>query len=427
MRKPALTDDWAGGRPYGAVRSTVRNVKAYPPFRFCKHERLGDCGGPGHGGRQPPSPADLGGALGFLAVRIVLTVVFALAGLTKLADRTGTRRTLGDFGVAEPVASPAAVLVPVGELAVAAGLLFTGSARAGAAGALVLLAMFSAGITASLARGQRPDCHCFGQVRSTPIGPDTLVRNAVLAGAAAAVAAWGPGAGPGRITDWLGERSGGEAVGVSAGAVLFLLVVVEGWLIMQLTRQQGRLLLRLDALEGRGVQPGLPVGHEAPPFDLPTVTGDYRSLADLLDDTRPVLLVFTEPNCGPCRALLPEIGSWQADYHHLLRVAVISGGAAALDHGRVGDRHLTEVLLADTTTPAAYRINRTPAAVLIDRTARIASPVGVGADAIRRLVLRATSAVTTGPARTASPTASGNSQTTHPVSSIPAGQDQPRT
>jgi uncharacterized membrane protein YphA (DoxX/SURF4 family)/thiol-disulfide isomerase/thioredoxin len=330
--------------------------------------------------------------MGLFAARIVLVGVFALAGAAKLADRAGTRRALGDFGVPDPLTTPFAVLLPLCEVATAMALAFGASARAGAAAALVLLVVFSAAIAANLARGERPDCRCFGQVHSTPIGSHTLLRNGVLAGVAVAVVAWGPGSGPGRIVGWLGDRSAAEAVGLAAGAVLFLLVALEGWFIVQLTRQQGRLLLRLDALEGLGDQPGLPLGSDAPSFSLPTLAGAPRTLSDLLAGGLPLLAVFTEPNCGPCRALLPEIGRWQADYAETLRVVVISGGDAALNRERARVHHLTDVLRGDQPTSDAYRINDTPAAVVIDPDGRVASPVATGADPIRRLVLRVTGA-----------------------------------
>src|SRR5215213_5019699 len=117
--------------------------------------------------------------MALLGARLVLAAVFALAGLTKLADHQGARQAMRDFGV------PAA-------LATAVALLPTASAWWGAAGALALLALFIVGIGVSLARGRRPDCHCFGQIAAGPIGWGTLVRNAVLAAVAGFILAQGP-------------------------------------------------------------------------------------------------------------------------------------------------------------------------------------------------------------------------------------------
>lgn len=115
-----------------------------------------------------------------LIARLLLALVFAVAAVGKLADRAGTRRALVEFGVPDSLAEPGALVLPFAELAVSAFCLVGPVAVWGAMGALVLLAFFSTGIAASLARGRRPDCHCFGQLHSAPAGPGTLARNAVF-------------------------------------------------------------------------------------------------------------------------------------------------------------------------------------------------------------------------------------------------------
>jgi uncharacterized membrane protein YphA (DoxX/SURF4 family) len=94
-----------------------------------------------------------------LIARLVLVVVFVVAGLTKLADRAGLRQALIDFGVPARLATPGGILLPLAELAVAVALIPLVSAWWGALGALVLLALFIVGITFNLARGRKPDCH----------------------------------------------------------------------------------------------------------------------------------------------------------------------------------------------------------------------------------------------------------------------------
>ena len=120
-------------------------------------------------------------ALVLLAARIVLAAVFVVAGLAKLADRPGSRQALIDFGLSSRLATLLGTLLPLAELAVAVALLPLGSAWYGALGALALLILFVAGIGANLARGRRPDCHCFGQLHSEPVGWPTLARNGALA------------------------------------------------------------------------------------------------------------------------------------------------------------------------------------------------------------------------------------------------------
>jgi uncharacterized membrane protein YphA (DoxX/SURF4 family) len=63
----------------------------------------------------------MNGAL--LAARLLLAVVFGVAGLAKLADRSGSRQAVIDFGVPPSLATPFATLLPMAELAVAGTLI----------------------------------------------------------------------------------------------------------------------------------------------------------------------------------------------------------------------------------------------------------------------------------------------------------------
>lgn len=147
-------------------------------------------------------------------IRAMLVAVFATAGLAKLADMEGSRGAVAGFGVPERLARPLGTLLPFAELTVTALLLFGGTARAGALGALALLLAFSAGIAAAMARGEAPDCHCFGQLHSEPAGPRTLARNLSLA-SLAAIAAFA-GSDPGAGLEDIGSLSGIAVAAITA-------------------------------------------------------------------------------------------------------------------------------------------------------------------------------------------------------------------
>src|SRR5215203_3550116 len=116
-----------------------------------------------------------------LLSRVLLTSVFVAAGVSKLTDRVGSRQAIVDFGLPSSLATPLGLLLPLGELAVAAALIPIATAWWGALGALALLLVFIVGIGLNLARGHKPDCHCFGQLHSAPAGWKTLARNGALA------------------------------------------------------------------------------------------------------------------------------------------------------------------------------------------------------------------------------------------------------
>jgi uncharacterized membrane protein YphA (DoxX/SURF4 family) len=116
-----------------------------------------------------------------LIARIALAAVFAAAAAGKLADRAGSRAAVTGLGVPRRLAPTVALGVPVGELVVAVSLIVGPWASWGALGALGLLAAFSAAIAANLGRPVRPDCHCFGQLHSSPVSVALVVRNVALA------------------------------------------------------------------------------------------------------------------------------------------------------------------------------------------------------------------------------------------------------
>lgn len=342
--------------------------------------------------------------IALLLARLLLAVVFVIAGVAKLVDLKGSREAMRGFGLPVALANPAGVLLPLAELVVAIALIPLGSAWWGAVGALVLVLLFIAGIVYNLARGRTPDCHCFGQLYSKPIGWPTLVRNALLAAVAGFIIAFGwynPGL---SVIAWFGILTVAQRVEVIAGLVLLVLLIGAGWLLLEMLRQQGRLLLRIEALEERLAaggnptppvaanqpQAGLPVGTQAPPFALSGLYGETITLDALRAADRPVVLFFSDPGCGPCTALMPEVGRWQRDYAGKLTLALISRGAPEANRAKTSEHGISGVLLQkDREVALAYQANGTPAAVLIGTNGTISSPLAMGADAIRSLVAQA--------------------------------------
>lgn len=326
-----------------------------------------------------------------LVARLVLAVVFAAAGTGKLADRSGAQRMLGDFGFPDVLGRLLARVLPVAELAVAVALIPGSTDRVGAAGALALLVAFSLAVALNLARGRTPDCHCFGQVHSRPIGAGTLARNAVLAGASILVLV-GP---DGTVGGWWSDLARADRwVAVSAAALVGV-VALQGWVLVQLLRQQGRLVLRLDALEALvgGVdaadRPGLPVGAPAPSFALPDPWGATVGLDELRSRGRPVLLVFADPGCGPCNELFGDIGRWQREWRDGLTIAVVSAGSAEANRAKATEHGLLHLVVQERReVAAAYATTATPSAVLVGADGRVASPLVAGGDAIWKLLLR---------------------------------------
>jgi thiol-disulfide isomerase/thioredoxin/uncharacterized membrane protein YphA (DoxX/SURF4 family) len=341
--------------------------------------------------------------IALLIARLLLAVVFVVAGVAKLADRAGSRQAIIDFGLPTALATPLGILLPLAELAVAAALISTATAWWGAIGALALLLLFGAGISVNLARGRKPGCHCFGQLHSAPAGWRTLARNGVLVLIASFVVWQGKeGVGPSAV-GWLGAISTAQLLALIGGLIVLGLFVVIGWFLVHLLRQNGRLLVRLEALEaklaaGGGVpaqngveetQPpaGLPVGSQAPDFSLLGLHGETLTLESLRSSGKPVMLLFTDPNCGPCNTLLPDVGRWQQEHAEKLSISLVSRGAPEENRTKASEHELQNVLLQeDWEVHDVYRANGTPSAVLVAPDGAVGSPVVGGADAIRALV-----------------------------------------
>ncbi|MGI8854970.1 MAG: MauE/DoxX family redox-associated membrane protein [Thermomicrobiales bacterium] len=353
-------------------------------------------------------------ALALLLARLVLSAVFLVSGIAKLMDRPGSRKAVEDFGVHAALAGPSAILLPVAELTVAVALLVRASAWYGALGALLLLLLFVAGISVNMARGRAPDCHCFGQLHSEPVGWRTLARNGVLIVIAAFVAWRGRTDAGLSTTGWLTDRTGFERAVVIAGLIGLVLFIAQGWLLLHLLEQHGRLLIRLDEMEARGViggvapaapvvsTVGLPVGTPAPTFALAGLYGETLTLDALRASGKPTLLLFTDPNCGPCNALLPTIGRWQREMTATL--ALISRGAPEANRAKSTEHGLTHVLLQrDREVAESYQSTATPSAVLVQPDGTVGSPIAIGADAITQLVAGITETPLTVPAPMALP------------------------
>jgi thiol-disulfide isomerase/thioredoxin len=342
-----------------------------------------------------------------LIARLVLAGVFILAGVAKLLDLEGSRKAVIEFGLPAVLASPLALLLPLAELGVAVALIPASSAWLGALGALGLLLLFVVGISVNLARGRKPDCHCFGHLHSAPAGWKTLARNGILA-AVAGFVLWagynGGDAGPGALS-WLGALSAAQLLALVGGLVVLSLLAGQWWFLVHLLRQNGRLLVRLETLEesigagGSVVAPspngsplhqeaeGLPVGSAAPQFSLSGIYGESLTLEALRSSGKTVMALFTDPGCGPCNALLPEVGRWQEEHAHKLTLALISRGAVEENETKAQEHALENVVLQkDWEVSEAYKVRGTPSAVLISPEGKVASPVAGGAEGIRDLL-----------------------------------------
>lgn len=136
-------------------------------------------------------------------------------------------------------------------------------------------------------------------------------------------------------------------------------------LAREVTSERSRLATERPLSESRIVRDGIKAGAAAPPFTLPGVDERRVDLADYRG--RRTLLVFSDPECGPCEALMPDLVERQRHYGHELAVIMVSRGDVAENRAR-RDRHHAGFPIAlqrGWTVSKQYGIFSTPAAFLI--------------------------------------------------------------
>jgi uncharacterized membrane protein YphA (DoxX/SURF4 family)/peroxiredoxin len=360
---------------------------------------------------------------GLLTLRLLLAVVFLLAGATKLIDPRGTRRALRDFGAPKAIAAPLVLLLPLAEIIVAIALVPASLAWYGAWGALGLLVLFLLTVGIAMLRGRKPDCHCFGQLHSSPVGAQTLVRNVVLA----AVAGWLVYRGPGQpgpdVWSWvasLGETEQKFAF-VAALAVCFVFFRALSSSRPQsqsiASQQEAEEPQEEEQEEEAAPQPaplrrssappaprrpappfrpvpvsyahgiGLPIGTLAPDFELRGLNGETRSLKTLWGQGKDVMLIFSSPHCTPCQAVMPNLAKWVREIGDAPDLIFISRGSVQDNLTKMKGFEPSRILLQRTFEVAeAYDCSATPSAVWVGADGTIRSLLATGGPAIKQLL-----------------------------------------
>jgi peroxiredoxin len=214
---------------------------------------------------------------------------------------------------------------------------------------------------------------------------------------------------------------------------LYLLVVAGYWLGWQLLRQNGRILLRLDDLEkrlevsefGNECEPeglnsgsedrevdkrvnrfnsrslahskvkrdGLRAGTPAPNFLLPRADGCGRLSLEELRGRR-VLLVFSDPHCGPCAELAPTLEKFHRE-HLEIEVVMISRGEPKENGAKIKQHRLSFPVLLQQHWEVSllYGMFATPIAYLIDEIGMITNDAALGVEPILALMAGANKSV----------------------------------
>lgn len=193
------------------------------------------------------------------------------------------------------------------------------------------------------------------------------------------------------------------------GTVLpWVLLAVGTWLVYQLVRQNGRILLRLESIERRIVarpgpaeqrrEPeGLPLGSVAPDFELPDLSGGRHKLSEFRGQD--VLLMFFNPKCGFCTKMVADLAALPVESGNGRALPVVVTTGDADENRKLVAEHGVRCLVLlqqEMEVASRFRAQGTPMGYRLDAGGRIASPLVAGAEPLLQLAGAPFSPVPTG-------------------------------
>lgn len=327
-----------------------------------------------------------------LIIRLALFGIFVLAGIGKLMDLEGSEKAVKGFGVPDSLAKPIGVGLPVFEIVLALSFLFVTTSWFAAIGSVLLISVFLGGMIYQIAQGKAPDCHCFGQIHSEPVGKSSLLRNGGFAILALFLAIQGRANQGASLAD--------DNSGMTIVLILILVVLAVGvFYLKRIFDQQGELMRRIDLLEviskdGQTVEreeaipptEGLAIGSPFPEFQLKNLDGTTAISSDIFG-AKPAIVFFVSPDCSPCKALYPEIREWQKELGEKLDFVFVSSGDLKANRDKYGETDGIRVIVEEKRELAeSVKAQWTPSALFVNADGRIGSYVSTGDSAIRLLV-----------------------------------------
>lgn len=330
-----------------------------------------------------------------LIIRVILMALLVTAGVAKLADLKGAEKAARGFGVAGQLAKIGPVLLSAAEIILGAMLLFPSVSWFGAVGASALLLIFIGMMAYQWSKGQAPDCHCFGQLHSEPVGIKSIIRNLIFFGLAIIPVLRGPADQGLALQSVRAEMAptilGTLAVIMLGGALLYLHKIVEA---------QDGLRRRLDVIEvisregipldhDHATDPnqGLPIGSPMPNFDLRDLDGGKVKARDLGRTGKGVLFFFVSPTCEPCQVMLPEFVRWGEELADRVQCFFISSGSEKDNRKKFDSLDSAHIFLDEDRRFALSVGGRwTPTALYVDSNGKVASHIAAGDFAIEELV-----------------------------------------
>ena len=176
-------------------------------------------------------------------------------------------------------------------------------------------------------------------------------------------------------------------------ALLWAVVLTGCWFFYHLLIEHGRLRLQVESLEkelrARDILPdpakalpsGLPPGSTLSDFELTALNGRKMTLSQWRG--RRVLLIFFNPKCSYCVAMLPGLATLPAPDDRADPAPLIVTTGDPEENRRMFEEHriLVPALLQEGAELATlYRVSGTPMGYLVDQNGETASELIIGAE-----------------------------------------------
>ena len=164
-----------------------------------------------------------------------------------------------------------------------------------------------------------------------------------------------------------------SGVWLASYVVLWMLLLVMGFLLAGALRQLGLIQLRLGDDPGALITDiGLERGTLAPDFTaLETATGELLTLSSLPSKAR--LIVFLSPSCLSCRELVPGLNEVRATRGREFDFLVVCRGDIDSCRGFASMNRLHAPMVIDTNGQIEkdFAVTMTPFAYLLDHESRV--------------------------------------------------------
>jgi len=166
-----------------------------------------------------------------------------------------------------------------------------------------------------------------------------------------------------------------QAVWLVSYVLLWLTVVLLGFLLLGALRALGLLGWRLEQLEAttpkRVGREGLKRGATAPDFALPGIEGTSVSLHDFAGHRR--LLVFAQTGCSPCHEVVPELNRLQQKGQVHVLVVITGEPEECREWAEDTGAKFPVLAQQELEISRRYQVFATPFAFLIDERGVIAA------------------------------------------------------